>query len=172
MESARIRAILENTLAASLPQRSCWNRREGLEIQGRLYNAYAVDDNRGLCPNDWHVPTHSDWADLEMELGMSEVEANATGWRGSDQGSQLKASSSDTPSWNGTNSSQFSGLPGGYRSYLGNMVSADLYGVFWCQEMNEKMLGGIYDQVYSVVVTAGSNGLRSGFSVRCLKDSE
>ena len=135
---------------------------------GRLYNAYAVDDNRGLCPNDWHVPTHSDWADLEMELGMSEVEANATGWRGSDQGSQLKASSSDTPSWNGTNSSQFSGLPGGYRSYLGNMVSADLYGVFWCQEMNQKMLGGTYDQVYSWIYTEEHIN-RSGFSVRCLK---
>jgi uncharacterized protein (TIGR02145 family) len=135
---------------------------------GRLYNAYAVDDNRGLCPNDWHVPTHSDWADLEMELGMSQVEANATGWRGSDQGSQLKASSSDTPSWNGTNSSQFSGLPGGYRSYLGNMVSADLYGVFWCQEMNQKMLGGIYDQVYSWVYTE-EHFNRGGYSVRCLK---
>ena len=136
---------------------------------GRLYNAYAVDDNRGLCPNDWHVPTHADWATLEIELGMSEVEANATGWRGSDQGSQLKASSSDTPSWNGTNSSQFSGLPGGYRSYLGNMVSADLYGVFWCQEMNQKMLGGIYDQVYSVVYTEEHDN-RSGFSVRCVRD--
>ena len=135
---------------------------------GRLYNAYAVDDNRGLCPNDWHVPIHADWATLEIELGMSEVEANATGWRGSDQGSQLKASSSDTPSWNGTNSSQFSGLPGGYRSYLGNMVSADLYGVFWCQEMNQKMLGGTYDQVYSWIYTEEHIN-RSGFSVRCLK---
>ena len=136
---------------------------------GRLYNAYAVDDNRGLCPNDWHVPIHADWATLEIELGMSEVEANATGWRGSDQGSQLKASSSDTPSWNGTNSSQFSGLPGGYRSYLGNMVSADLYGVFWCQEMNQKMLGGIYDQVYSVVYTE-EHFNRGGYSVRCVRD--
>ncbi|MGB0150401.1 MAG: FISUMP domain-containing protein [Flavobacteriales bacterium] len=24
---------------------------------GRLYNWYAVDDARGLCPNGWHIPS-------------------------------------------------------------------------------------------------------------------
>jgi len=51
---------------------------------------------------------------LEMELGMSESEANSSeGWRGTGEGEQMKSSSSDTPSWNGTNSRGFSALPGG-----------------------------------------------------------
>ena len=32
-----------------------------LEEYGRLYNWYAVDDERGLCPAGWHVPSESEW---------------------------------------------------------------------------------------------------------------
>ena len=79
-----------------------------------------VDDARGLCPSGWHVPTDGEFMTLEMELGMSESEANGTGWRGTDQGTQMKSSASDSPAWNGTNTSGFSGLAGGYRSYSGD----------------------------------------------------
>ncbi len=30
---------------------------------GKLYNWYAVNDNRGLCPTCWHVPTDTEWTD-------------------------------------------------------------------------------------------------------------
>ena len=85
-----------------------------LETFGRLYNWFAVNDARGLCPSGWHVPTDGEWMTMEMALGMSESEANDTGYRGTDQGTQLKT----TYGWdgiNGTNSSGFSGLPGGWR---------------------------------------------------------
>jgi uncharacterized protein (TIGR02145 family) len=52
---------------------------QSLSEYGRLYNWYAVDDARGLCPTGWHVPTDVEWMVLEMELGMSESEANSTG---------------------------------------------------------------------------------------------
>ena len=32
---------------------------------GRLYNWYAVDDSRGLCPSGWHVPTDGEWTELK-----------------------------------------------------------------------------------------------------------
>lgn len=57
-----------------------------LNEYGRLYNWYAVDDERGLCPSGWHVPTDGEWMTLEMELGMSASDANSTGSRGTDQG--------------------------------------------------------------------------------------
>ena len=38
---------------------------------------------------------------------MSESEANDTGWRGTDQGTQMKSSAEDSPSWNGTNYERF-----------------------------------------------------------------
>ena len=39
------------------------------EAYGRLYNWYAVDDARGLCPSGWHVPTDGEWMTMEMDLG-------------------------------------------------------------------------------------------------------
>ena len=84
---------------------------------GRLYNWYAVDDARGLCPSGWHVPTDGEFMTLEMELGMSESEANGTGSRHRPR-HQMKSSPEDSPSWNGTNTSGFSGLAGGSRTTM------------------------------------------------------
>ena len=46
---------------------------------GQLYNWYAVDDERGLCPSGWHVPSDEDWQDLEVFLGMSRADVSLTG---------------------------------------------------------------------------------------------
>lgn len=35
------------------------------DTYGRLYNWYAVDNDRGLCPDGWKVPTVKDWSELE-----------------------------------------------------------------------------------------------------------
>ena len=137
---------------------------------GRLYNWYAVDDARGLCPSGWHVPTDGEFMTLEMELGMSESEANGTDWRGTDQGTQMKSSPEDSPSWNGTNSSGFSGLAGGNRYYDGDFYSGGNLGCFWSASAGGtyawgRVLGGGYTEV----VFRNNYYLRHGFSVRCLK---
>lgn len=71
---------------------------------GRLYNHYAVEDPRGLCPSGWHVATSTDFNDLATALGGSSV-----------AGETMRSSSTDSPSWNGTNTSCFSALPADYR---------------------------------------------------------
>ena len=40
-----------------------------LNQYGRLYNWYAVDDARGLCPSGWHVPTDGEWTVMTDHLG-------------------------------------------------------------------------------------------------------
>ena len=107
------------------------NDASNLTDYGRLYNWFAVDDARGLCPSGWHVPTDGEYMTLEMALGMSESEANGTGYRGTDQGTQMKSSASDSPSWDGTNTSGFSGLAGGYRNYGGDFYNEGYAGYFW-----------------------------------------
>ena len=81
---------------------------------GILYNWYAVNTSK-LCSSGWHAPTDSEFMTLEMYLGMSSVDANNTLWRGTDQGTQLKFTSTWYPTGNGTNSSGFAALGGGYR---------------------------------------------------------
>jgi hypothetical protein len=40
-----------------------------LATYGRLYNWYAVNDARGLCPSGWHVPSDEEWTVLTDALG-------------------------------------------------------------------------------------------------------
>ena len=146
------------------------NDASNLADYGRLYNWYAVDDARGLCLSGWHVPTDGEFMTLEMELGMSESEANSDGWRGTDQGTQMKSSLGDNPSWNGTNTSGFSGLAGGHRLFNGTFDLGGYSGYFW----SSSLLGSdAWDRELFIGFTevARSNSyLRYGFSVRCVRD--
>ena len=147
-----------------------YNNEVYLAVYGRLYNWYAVYDERGLCPNDWHVPTDGEWITLEMALGMSESVASEFGWRGTDQGAQMK---SEPPSWDGDNLSGFSGMTGGMYAagayYFWNGV-----GNFW----SSTAISGTYAIRRSLetdqdrVFRTDEATFNTGCSVRCLKDTE
>jgi uncharacterized protein (TIGR02145 family) len=145
-------------------------------IYGNLYNWYAVDDDRGLCMDGWHIPSDEEFMVLEMELGMSEEEANASSWRGTDEGSKL-AGNSDL--WNGgylvNNSdfgtSGFTGLPAGHRLLTGNYTNMGSYGYFWSstEYSNTNAWGRWLRYSYSIVYRYNYYK-QSGFSIRCLGD--
>ena len=142
-----------------------------LQAYGRLYNGYAIIDNRGICPNGWHVSEESEWIALEIELGMSWADANSQGWRGV-IGPKMKSSAEDVPSWNGSNSSGFSGLAGGARWYSDASFSySNTYGYFWASSPNDEL----WDRVLGVgeaILRSDGLDLSYGFSVRCIKDTE
>ncbi len=148
------------------------NNASSLEDFGRLYNWYAVNDMRGLCPSDWHVPSDEEFMTLEMELGMSETDANSIGWfRGTDEGAQLKASASDSPSWNGTNTSGFHGLSGGQR-FGGGSFGDDPFCLWWSGTDSS---GSAWSRILSSTYLTVKRDLvpsNHGLSVRCLKDAE
>ncbi len=55
--------------------------------RGKLYNWHAVNDSRGICPEDFSVPTDNDFKVLEEYLGMSANDLDETGFtRGADAG--------------------------------------------------------------------------------------
>ena len=157
---------------SSSPDGDACDEAWSLNEYGRLYNWYAVDDVRGLCPSGWHVPTDGEWMTLEMALGMSESDANASGWRGTDQGTQMKTDYGWLGGGNGTNSSGFSGLPGGYRDYFGNLFAAGGDGYWWSSSPYGstawfRYLSYIGEDVFRL------NGYpQAGNSVRCIQDSE
>ncbi len=148
------------------------NNQVNLAIYGRLYNGYATQDSRGLCPVGFHVPSDEEWMTLEMALGMTQSQVFQWGARGTDQGTHMKSSPSDTPSWNGLNSSGFSGLPAGSRSMNGGFFSAESGGNWWSYPPTS------YGPVYRALSSNNSTIFRSielsqrGFSVRCLMDVE
>ena len=88
---------------------------------GRLYNWYAVDDARGLCPAGWHVPSHTEWQALISAQGGS-----------SSAGEALKSTYGWSYSGQGTKVSGFTGMPGGKRQDgSGYYTSAGDKGIWW-----------------------------------------
>ena len=142
----------------------------GLETYGRLYNGYAVRDARGLCPSGWHVSSDSEWSEM-IELfggmGAAAIELKAEeGWNTTGGGTAEYG--------NGTNSSGFSGLPGGYRdANSGAYGGAGEFGYWWtstqssypCCQWTYTIRANLTDPISRY---GGGDG--SGFSVRCVLD--
>lgn len=148
------------------------NNNGNIATYGLLYNWYAVDDARNIAPEGWHVPTDEEWKELEMYLGLSRNEADDKGWRGTDEGSKLKATSGWDNDGNGTNISGFSALPGGYRyGYTGAFSSIGGNGYCWSASQSGSLYAWFRNLSYSTSeVRRSSSNRRSGFSVRCVTD--
>ena len=127
-----------------------------------LYNWYAVDDARGLCPSGWHVPTDAEWTIMTDHLGGESV-----------AGGQIKSNYGWFDGGNGTNSSGFAGLPGGSRNYYnGSFSNAGSDGYWWSSspDGSSAWLRYLYYDGVNVYRYGGSQ--RYGFSVRCVRDAE
>ena len=129
---------------------------------GRLYNFFAVTDPRGLCPSGWDVPSLEQWVLLAEQVGGA-----------SEAGMHLKASETDTPPWDGLNTTQFHGLPGGLRwNDDGTFSRGGESGYWWTTNQEEGL--ALDRRLYQGQEHLGgsSNHFEIGFSVRCLKNAE
>ena len=127
---------------------------------GRLYNWYAVDDARNLCPAGWHVPSDDEWTIL-VDFNGGSLEA----------GLAMKAINGFEDGGNGTNSSGFSGLPGG-RCWVGSFDYAGRSGLWWSSTFNgsEAWFRELWSASNEVNRDDYNRG--AGLSVRCLKDAD
>ena len=130
------------------------------EEYGKLYNWYAVNDQRGLAPEGWHIPTGEEWTTLTNFLGGEEI-----------AGYKMKSTEGWWENGNGTNESGFNGLPGGCRTDDGSFLDIGAHGKWWYSnfgygyycDLNYKFSGdGVPPPPNSTIVW--------GYSVRCLKD--
>jgi len=127
---------------------------------GKLYNWYAVNDPRGLAPKGYHIPTDNEWTILSENLGGE-----------SKAGTKMKSTSGWKNNGNGTNTSGFAGLPGGYRGGNGNFYGIGAYGLWWSSSegnASNAWCRGLNDD-YGYV-NRGYYYKHYGFSVRCIKD--
>ena len=129
---------------------------------GRLYNWYAASDTRGLCPTGWQVPTQDDFLSLRDFLGADSA------------GVQMKSSSADYPSWNGSNSSGFSGSAGGIGDT--QYLNIGWNGCFWTRTFGDftYVARGRRTELHdnSVILYFYNRGAYQGCSIRCIKDTE
>jgi len=112
-------------------------------IYGKLYNWFAINDKRGICPNGWHIPTENEWNELINYLGGN-----------SDVGGKLKETGIlhwVSPNTGATNESGFTALPSGYReidgtfqglghvTYIWSSTDVKDFGLGW----SDKTIGSI-----------------------------
>ena len=147
------------------------NNNANIDTYGLLYNWYAVDDSRNIAPEGWHVPSDEECKQLEMYLGMSQSEADDSSWRGTNEGSKLKATSGWINGGNGTNESGFSALPGGFRFTDGSFGDVANGGYWWSASSFGSSTAWIRSLNYSLSeIYRYTLGNSYGFSVRCLRD--
>ena len=98
------------------------------EIYGRLYNWELA---LNICPTGWHLPNDNEWKQLEMYLGMSQSEVDDVDWRGTDEGKKMKATAGWWEDGNGSNISNFSGLPGGSQNAFDHYQGKTVESTWW-----------------------------------------
>lgn len=155
---------------------------------GKLYNWFAVNDERGLCPEGWHVPSDDEWTELityVVSLGFPNTGNLADG-----AGNALKScrqpggsneegcNTTEHPFWNrhdkhyGFDEFAFSALPGGHRAVNGEFFSIGDLGDWWTATENEDYgawANGMSNKG-SGVGRGSSLNKNFGLSIRCVKD--
>lgn len=148
------------------------------KIYGKLYNWYAVNDPRGLAPEGWHVPSDAEWTVLTVYLGgNARKDKLADGkpfWNTLTAGGKMKSTGTQywkSPNEDATNSSGFSGLPGGLREGSGSFRYVGTDGNWWSSSEFYSDDAWSVDLYYK---DGGAGRLKDskdyGLSVRCLRD--
>lgn len=153
------------------------NNPDHIETYGILYNWYAVDDERGLCPQGWRVPS-----DEELEDFMNFLDPNgsindnnaagkikATGTLGDGQGGLWSP-----PNTGAIDQYGFSALPAGGRFSNGNFAGMNDLTYFWSATPTPSEIlqrAWIWYMSYNTDTFYRNNYSRKeGYSIRCIKD--
>ena len=134
-------------------------------VYGALYNFYTITDPNGICPAGWHVPSNADWEATEIYLGGQEIaggkmkEAGTLHWK--------------SPNTGATNSTGFTGLPGGARDPVNDFRFLTENGVWWtASATGPTNAWSTYFWYLNTGVDHNPTPKKYGFSIRCLKDIE
>ena len=135
---------------------------------GVLYDWTAA---KAACPTGWHLPSDDEWKQLEIFIGMRQSEADVWGYRGTNEGDKLKATSGWMNNGFNTDTFGFSALPGGYRDTNGLFNRIGESGCWWTATVrfdDFAWFRGMYDNHSKVILLGSYKG--TGYSVRCVRD--
>ena len=130
---------------------------------GKLYNWYAVTDSRGIAPVGYKVPTDAEWTTLTTFLGGLTVAGGAM--------KEVGLCHWISPNTDATDSSGFTGLPGGARNDNGSYSYIGSYGNWWSStEDNTSFAWKRRLNYYDDDADRGNSSKRSGLSVRFIEE--
>ncbi len=166
----------------------CWydNNPANADAYGALYTwecamlfGASSDENpsgvQGICSDGWHLPSDSEWKELEMYLGMTRADADKyMASRGTDEGGKLKELGFEhwnSPNTGATNESGFTARAGGFRSWGGSFGALGGTAFFWTATsiLSDAAWPRGLDHDNSKI-SRDYNNMKNGMSVRCVKD--
>lgn len=133
------------------------NNEENRTTYGLLYNWYALNDSRNICPIGWHIPTLEEWETLAY-TGLELKEAGTTHWM--------------NPNNCYSNNSGFKALPGGGCGFDGSFNGITEYGYWWTASQDGTENGWMTIMNYQNAGSSGSVNFDKwiGGSIRCIKN--
>lgn len=151
-------------------EKYCYNNSDAqCDVYGGLYQwdemmGYtATEGSQGICPDGWHLPTDAEWTALATYLGGESV-----------AGGSMKESGTihwSNPNTGATNSSGFTGLPGGYRLTGGSFDGVSYYGYWWTSSKYSTGWAWYRILYYETAQVYRYNDPKGyGYSVRCVRD--
>ncbi len=136
-------------------------------IYGKLYNWYAVNDQRGLAPVGYHIPSDTEWDILIYYARPMNSTVSAAFYLKDPNGWPYDCYSSD-------NSTGFSALGGSLRGWNGNFIpitQLKMFGCWWSSTQSNNALSVCYYmKCSSYGVEKTSEFKFHGYSVRCIRD--
>ena len=147
------------------------------KLRGKLYNWYAVNDSRNICPSGYRVPSNNDWDSLVKYLDPNS-DLSIVGVQSRIAGAYLKDTLNNFWNWGNigaANVTGFSARPAGIRGYYGNYYGGG-DGIFmWSSTENGQYhayFRGIdaYSTSISKATTNGIDNKSTGGSIRCMRN--
>jgi uncharacterized protein (TIGR02145 family) len=143
--------------------------KEGNEdVFGIIYNYYALIDPRGLAPENWRIPTSTDYFDLVENNGGSNVASP-----------KLMSQNLWLIGKNGSNESGFNAKPGGQIWAGGTFTDINESIVFWTNSRSQQgdlIVFGIFSSLeetgafFSEISIKETLDRKGGFYIRCIKE--
>jgi len=153
----------EEWTSANLNNKPAWcyyeNDASNSNKFGKIYNWYAIKDERGLAPEGWHIPSTTEWSELFSFLGGDGF-----------AGTALKSKDNWKDGNRSSNSSGFSALPGGFRDYKAQFRGIGEFGRWWSTyevSFNQARSWALFSN--SMMVNNVDEYHGTGVSVRCIK---
>ncbi len=152
------------------------SNQEMIDAYGVLYNWFAVNDERELCPVDWHIPTDEDWSELSEFIAGEDIGNKLKDCR--QDGSPLggNCDTNEHPRWSshdthhGTDAYGFSVLPGGRRDTGGTFVFLGTEAWLWSSsetDGSDAISRRLINQTGDFLRNTDSDK-RLGLAVRCV----
>ena len=170
----RIDVSQDQSNNSTIEKYCCENNEANCNVYGGLYQwnemiqYITLEEAKGICPDEWHIPSDAEWTILNTYLGGESVAGGKMKSTGTlEAGTGLWHS----PNESATNSSGFTALPGSYRNLGGGSAQPGDFGFFWSSSQYDATNAWRRRLYYTSGELGNSNsGKENGFSVRCLKD--